>query len=200
MAADLAFYFDFMSPYSYLAQSQIRPLAERTGAVLRYEPVPVRGLMERVGNRPTTMECQNKLAYAMQDMGRWAAHYAIPFAPGAKLRQTDAGLLLRGALAARDKDLIAPYTHLIFEALWGEGKDLSEPGLIAAVLDEAGLPGTRLVEEASDAARADELEKAADLAAEKGLFGTPSFLLGGTLYFGNDRLGFLEEALKRQAA
>ncbi|HBM87012.1 MAG TPA: hypothetical protein DD437_00550 [Rhodobiaceae bacterium] len=72
MTKSIQFFFDFVSPYSYLAMTQLPPLAERTGATIDYRPINVIALQKKVSNRPTTVECPAKGRYAMADLARWA--------------------------------------------------------------------------------------------------------------------------------
>ena len=81
MADKLEFYFDFVSPYSYLANTQIGRLADRVGVDIVYRPVALLELMKLVGNRPTTVECKNKQKYAGADIRRWAAKYGVRMQP-----------------------------------------------------------------------------------------------------------------------
>ncbi|HEX5380339.1 MAG TPA: DsbA family protein, partial [Phenylobacterium sp.] len=87
----LEFHFDFLSPYTYLASTQISALAQRTGSSVTYTPFRILELMKLVGNRPTTMESANKYRYANGDLGRWAARYQTPVNPHPNLRQFDYG-------------------------------------------------------------------------------------------------------------
>ena len=79
MAIQIEFSFDFVSPYSYLAATQLPGLIQTTGAEIVYRPFRVLDLMKIVGNRPTTMECQNKGNYSGVDLARWAARYKVTF-------------------------------------------------------------------------------------------------------------------------
>ncbi len=79
MPQDVDFFFDFVSPYSYLAQTQLPALQERTGARFRLWPMHLLNLMKQVGNAPTTVLCANKLKYATRDIGRWVSRYGVPF-------------------------------------------------------------------------------------------------------------------------
>jgi 2-hydroxychromene-2-carboxylate isomerase len=79
MPEDVDFFFDFVSPYTYLAQTRLGALEERTGGLFRLWPMQLRNLMKRVQNVPTTVLCPNKMKYAFQDIGRWASRYGVPF-------------------------------------------------------------------------------------------------------------------------
>ena len=79
MPQQVDFFFDFVSPYTYLAQTQLPALKTRTGATFRLWPMHLLNLMKQVGNSPTTVLCANKMKYAGTDIGRWVSRYGVPF-------------------------------------------------------------------------------------------------------------------------
>ena len=100
MPRQIEFYFDFVSPYSYLATTQFPRLRADTGAEIVYTPFRILELMKLVGNRPTTVECKNKGTYAGADIRRWAARYGVPYKRNPHLRSIDHDLLRRAAVVA----------------------------------------------------------------------------------------------------
>ena len=98
MTAEIEFFFDFISPYTYLAHLGLRRLGATRGATVRYRPIVLIDLMAQVGNRPTTLESANKGAYAMIDLQRWAQRDGVEFAPNPHWQSLDFGLLGRGAM------------------------------------------------------------------------------------------------------
>ncbi len=197
MPQDVDFFFDFVSPYTYLAQTQLAGLKERTGARFRLWPMHLLNLMKQVGNVPTTVLCANKLKYATQDIGRWVSRYRVPFQMNPHVFKGDPSLSLRGALVAQKQGAEDAYNRAIFGAFWSEGLDVNDRALLAGRLDAAGLDGKAILKTADEPAYGEQLEKNTALAAERGVFGSPTFIVGGDLFFGNDRLGFLEERLRR---
>jgi 2-hydroxychromene-2-carboxylate isomerase len=156
--------------------------------------------MKLVGNRPTTIECQNKLRYAGADLGRWAKKYGIGVHQNPDLRKVDTAQLLRGALLAADDGRAAPYVSAVFAELWNGKRDLGQTTEVIAALNRAGLEGAKLLERAASADVVARLDAATVAAAERGLFGSPSFVVGDELFFGNDRLDFVAAALAAQPA
>lgn len=195
IAKTIDFHFDFISPYSYLANAVLPPLAARHAASIRYRPLQLRELMQLVGNRPTTIECRSKGLYAMADVGRWASRYRVKFTPSPYWQGIDFGELGRGALAAIDQGRGAAYIDAVWAALYGEGLNLGEQPLLLRVLEQAGFDGAGLLRQAGTADYAARLREDTARAAEKGVFGSPTLFLGEQMFFGNDRLDFLEEAL-----
>jgi 2-hydroxychromene-2-carboxylate isomerase len=186
------FYFDFRSPYSYLARSQIEPL----GVSVRYRPMDVLAVMKQVGNTPTTVLCASKGKYARVDLARWSKRYQVPIRPRSDMMTIDARRLLRVVLAAEDKGLAQQTVTAIFAAFWGTGAPLSTLDDLARVLDAAGLRASDLLDGVDDGARDVALTDASREAADRGVFGAPTFVADGEIFFGNDRLDFLVEHLE----
>lgn len=199
MAIQIEFYFDFVSPYSYLAATQLPALTERTGAEIIYRPFRLLDLMKIVGNRPTTMECQNKGNYAGADIARWAARYKVPFQRNPHRRNFDYANFGRGALVAIDQERGANYTDLLFRALFAGEQDLSDTTVFANLLDQAGFDGAGLLRAAAGAEQSARLEQQTAAAALRGVFGSPSFFVDDQMFFGNDRLDFVTEAARAAA-
>ena len=197
MPQDVDFFFDFVSPYTYLAQTQFAALKERTGARFRLWPMHLLNLMKQVGNAPTTVLCANKLKYATRDIGRWVSRYGVPFQLNQHVFKGNTALALRGALVAQKQGVEDAYNRALFNAFWSEGLDVNDQAVLAGRLDAAGLDGMAILKTADEPAYREQLEKNTALAAERGVFGSPTFIVGDDLFFGNDRLGFLEEHLRR---
>jgi 2-hydroxychromene-2-carboxylate isomerase len=150
--------------------------------------------MEKVGNQPTTVLCDAKLAYAFQDLGRWSEQYQVPITPNPHLKSIDVTPLLLGAIAARDVGVIREYTTAVFEAYWVNQAAFKDTGELLSVLEDAGITNAEGILEAS-AGLEDRLESNISSAEQDGVFGVPSFVCEAGLYFGNDRLDFLEQGL-----
>jgi 2-hydroxychromene-2-carboxylate isomerase len=196
MPRQIEFYFDFVSPYSYLATTQFPRLKADTGAEIAYRPFRVLELMKLVGNRPTTVECKNKGTYAGADIQRWAARYRVPFKRNPNMRSFDHDLLRRVALVASERAAGEAYVKAIYGAIWAGDANLAERSSLATVLNEAGLEGEALLKLADEARYGEQLDKATEAAAQRGVFGTPTFFVGDQMFFGNDRLDFVVEAFK----
>ena len=196
MPQQVDFFFDFVSPYTYLAQTQLPALKERTGASFRLWPMHLLNLMKQVGNVPTTVICGNKMKYATQDIARWVSRYGVPFQLNPHVFSGDPTLALKGALVAQKQGVEDAYNRAVFAAFWGEGLDVNDRAVLAKRLDAAGLDGKALLETADAAEYAEQLEKNTKLAGERGVFGSPTFIVGEDAFFGNDRLEFLEARIR----
>jgi 2-hydroxychromene-2-carboxylate isomerase len=150
--------------------------------------------MKLTDNTPTTIISKAKGAYAMADIGRWARRYGVPVGRDRAQRQVDDARLLAGAAVAGERGQIEAYTRAVFGAVWGDGPAITDDGVLAGVLRAGGVTDIEAIlaeREHGDAI----IEANVKAAAEAGIFGVPSFTTGGELFFGNDRLAFLEEAL-----
>jgi 2-hydroxychromene-2-carboxylate isomerase len=197
--ADVDFFFDFISPYTYLARTQLDGIAARTGARFRIWPMHLLNLMKIVGNTPTTVICSNKRKYAGQDIGRWCARYQVPFKGNPHLRG-DHSLTLRGALAAQEMNLEEQYNRAVFSAFWTDAVNVTDGAELLRYLEAAGLDGSAILKKAEEPEYAKRLEANTQLAAERGVFGSPTFIVGDDIFFGNDRLEFLEAQLKKSSS
>ena len=199
MTRSIDFYFDFPSPYAYLAHTQLPRIAAEHGATIVYHPFRILELMKIVGNRPTTMECKNKGKYAGADLQRWVKRTKVDFARNPHSKSFDFAELDRGALVAIEDGRGADYVTAVFAAIWGKAEDLSQRLVLTEVLQGAGFDGPLLLERASAEAVVAKLDAETRAAAERGVFGAPSIFVGDQMFFGNDRLDFVVDALRSAA-
>lgn len=199
MAAAIDFYFDFVSPYSYLASTVLPRVASGHGVVIDYQPFTLIELMQKVGNRPTTIECQNKGVYVMTDLQRWAKRYQVTFAPNPAWQRIDFAELGRCALVALDDGRGADYVATIFRAVWGDAVDLAHRPKLIEVLAGAKFDGDRLLQRAAMPQYSARLKETTAAAAERGVFGSPTMFVGNEMFFGNDRFDFMIQALAQAA-
>jgi 2-hydroxychromene-2-carboxylate isomerase len=196
MTRTIEFYFDFPSPYSYLAHTQLPKIAAEHGATVTYHPFRILELMTIVSNRPTTIECKNKGKYAGVDLQRWTKRYNVDFSRNPHSKSFDYAELDRAALVAIGDGRGAEYVTAVFTAIWGKPVDLSQRAVLSEVLEKAGLNAPQLIQRASHAGIVAKLEAETKAAAERGVFGAPTMFVGQHLFFGNDRLDFVAEALR----
>jgi 2-hydroxychromene-2-carboxylate isomerase len=145
--ADLDFFFDFISPYTYLARTQLDGIAARTGARFRMWPMHLLNLMKIVGNTPTTVVCRNKRKYAGQDIGRWCARYQVPVKLNPHLMKGDHSLTLKGALVAQEMNLEDRYNGAMFSAFWTDAVNINDRAELVRHLEAAGLDGSAVLKE-----------------------------------------------------
>ena len=193
MAATLEFFFDYGSPTTYLADTQIEALAERSGAKLVYRPMLLGGVFKATGNR-SPVEVPAKGVYMGADMARFAKRYGVPmnmnpFFPVNTLP------LMRGAVVAQHDGFFAAYQKAMFRAMWVDEKDMNDPAVIGEVVSAAGIDVTSLLKRTGEQDIKDELKATTEEAVNRGAFGAPTFFVGDEMFFGQDRLEFVEAAL-----
>lgn len=198
--ADVDFFFDFISPYTYLAGTQLDGITARTGARFKTWPMHLLNLMKIVGNTPTTLVCKSKNKYAGQDLARWCARYNVPLTANPHVFEGDHSLTLKGALVAQDLDVEDQYNRAMFSAFWTDAVNVTDRNALVRHLESAGLDGTSILTKAAEPEYTKRLESNTQIAADRGVFGSPTFIVGEDLFFGNDRLDFLEATLKKSAS
>ena len=189
--ATLEFFYDFVSPYSYLASTRVEAEVTRVGGKLRFRPFLLGGVFNATGNK-APIENPAKGRHLATDLGRWAKRLGVPFAWPAQFPLLTV-LPLRAAFAAEKAGVLVPYTHAVFRAYWAEGRDISSPAVVQEVATKAGLDGAALVAGAPGFKEA--LKAQTQEAVDRGSFGAPTFFVGEEMFIGNDRLDFAIEAL-----
>lgn len=194
MSGQLEFYFDYASPYSYLADSQLPGLAERTGATILYRPVLLGAVIVDSGNTPPP-SVPARAAYMPADLQRWSVRYDIPlvFNPHFPINSVR---VLRAALVALEGGSFGDLHGALFRAMWVDGANLGDLDVIAKVASDEGLDGEAILRRMQHPGIKERLRSDTAAAVERGLFGLPSFVVNDQLFFGNDRMDFVEEALE----
>ncbi len=186
-------YFDYSSPFAYLGTTQIERIAAEAGATVRWRPFLLGALFSAIGTPmvPLNAMSEPKRRYQRLELERWADHWGVPFRfnPTFPLRTVEA---LRLTLLA-PPELVAPLVHRVMRAAWVDGEDVGERAVLARCAVDAGLDPA-LTERTAEAKAA--LFAATEAAVAAGCPGAPSFVVGGELYWGQDRLHFVRAALE----
>ena len=198
MARTVEFFYDFMSPPTYLAYTQLPAIADRTGAEIIWRPMYTIGLHQLTENR-SPMFVPNKAKWAAGDLQRWIKRYGIDFVPNPH-QPVKPVPSLRGALAADELGQGAAYREALFRAMWIEQKDIGNPEVLRQIIADAGLDADAIMARTQDGDIKQKLIANTQEAADRGAFGAPSFFVGGELFWGQDRLMFVEEALEELPA
>jgi 2-hydroxychromene-2-carboxylate isomerase len=197
MPETIAFYFDFLSPYSYLAHQELPKLAARCGCAVEYRPVSLAELKLRAGNTgPSTRDMPIKHKYARTDLARWANRYGVPLKPP---KSSDSARLNRGAFFAIDRNQARDYVARAWAKTWGGGGDMADEALLAEVARELGWDAAAFLAFTVSPSADARYKASTDEAHKRGVFGVPSFVVGDEMWWGNDRMQFLEEFLGTRA-
>ena len=195
MSKSVEFYFDFGSPATFLAYTQIADIAERAGASVEWKPILLGGVFKATGNAsPVLIPAKGR--WMGRDLMRWAKRYGTDFSfpAGFPLNTLP---LMRGAVGylREDEEQFRKYVDMIFRAIWQNEVDVRDQERFGALLGEHGFdPGAFLMMIAEQEVKEDLIQRTEE-AVEKGIFGAPSFIIDGVLHFGQDRLQWVEEAL-----
>jgi 2-hydroxychromene-2-carboxylate isomerase len=195
MPQQVEFFFDYGSPFSYLADTQLVPLAQRTGATVVYRPMLLGAVLKATDNAsPMTVPAKGR--YMGVELQRWAKHYGVPFAAN-PFFPINTMRLMRGAVAAQQAGCFAEYHRVIYPAFWVESANLGDQDVIRSVLLKAGLNADLLLARIEEPSVKEQLRLNTDEAVRRGVFGAPTFFVGEEMFWGNDRLMFVEEVLRR---
>jgi 2-hydroxychromene-2-carboxylate isomerase len=194
MARTVEFFFDFMSPYSYLASTRVEAMAARVGATVKWRPFFLPGVMKATGNQgPTTIPA--KAMWVWKDVQDWSKYLGLPPPVLPETFPFITPLADRVALVMDEKGRVAEFAERTYRRIWVEGHDVSDPATLAAILSGMGEDAAPILERAQSQELKDRLRANTDEAVARGAFGAPTFFVGDELFVGNDRLDFVERAL-----
>jgi len=194
-AKTIEFFFDFGSPTTYLAHTQLPHIARQAGAQLAYRPMLLGGVFKATGNAsPVSVPAKGR--WMGQDIARWARRYNVPFVFNPHF-PINTLTLMRGAagLQLRQPEAFARYTDAVFNAMWVQGRNLGDADVLRATLTEAGVAAEAFMALVNDPEVKAQLIATTDEAVARGVFGAPTCFVGEQMFFGQDRLDFVREAL-----
>lgn len=193
----LDYYFCMNSPWVYLSQRRLEEIAARQGAHIAYFPVDLKEMMLRlIGMDDPPERSESHRAYGKRDMARWAGHYGLPLSDSPRYYPVSQHLAARVVVAAdRFGADVAPLVLALPRAVWAEDRDIADRAVLGAICEECGLPGDILLRAADDTETLERFGSNTDEALARGVFGIPSYVVDGELFWGQDRLDFVERAL-----
>lgn len=195
MSKTLEFFFDLGSPATYLAYTQLPALCAETGTQLVYQPMLLGGVFKATGN-DSPINVPAKGRYTFNDLARYAKRYnvTLKFNPHFPINTL---VLMRAVtgIQLRQPERFQAFIDCLFRAIWVEGRNLGDPAGVAAVLTEAGFDPDEVLALANDERTKTALKDKTEEAIQRGVFGAPSMFVGNDMFFGQDRLDFVREAL-----
>lgn len=193
MTKTLEFLFDVGSPTTYLAHKRIPDLIARTGAEVIYVPVLLGGIFKATGNA-SPVAVPAKGVYMGADMARFARKFGVPLNMNPYF-PINTITLMRMAAGMVGEEAFPRLVDALFDAMWKGRKNMGDPEVVAAVLAGAGFDPAALLALAETAEAKDRLKTNTESAVARGAFGAPTFFVDDEMFFGQDRLDFIEEAL-----
>lgn len=188
----LDYWFDFSSPFAYLGSTQIEAVATKAGATLAWRPMFLGGLFKAINTPqvPLLQQSAQKQQYYAKDLLRHASWYGVPFSwPSRFPVMTVRPLRLVHLLSDP-----GPYIHRVFAAYWAEDKDIGDAAVLADLCREVDIDPA-LIERTNEQAVKEQLTSSTDEAVKLGVFGAPTSVVDGQIFWGQDRLHFVEKAL-----
>jgi 2-hydroxychromene-2-carboxylate isomerase len=189
------FFFDVGSPFSYIAWRALPEIAARHAATIVMKPVLLGGVFKATGNA-SPMTVPAKGSYSLIDLHRWADLYGVPFRMNPHF-PINTLHLMRGATAMmlEGSGRLDAYLETIFPAMFENPVDLGDPQVIGKVLTRAGFDAQALMAATGTEAVKEKLKADTEEAVARGVFGAPTFFVGKDMFWGQDRLQFVERAL-----
>jgi len=189
------FFFDFGSPTAYLAYTQLPEIARKCGAEILWRPMLLGGVFKSTGNQSPVLVAL-KGVWMWGDMDRWARRYGVPFVKNPHFI-INTLMLMRGAVGMqmRKPELFPRYVEIMFRAMWVEPCNLGDAEVVAATLRREGFDPEAFTALAGDPEVKTKLIALTHEAVERGVFGAPTMFVGNDMFFGQDRLDFVREAL-----
>jgi 2-hydroxychromene-2-carboxylate isomerase len=195
------FYYDLVSPYSYLAYGRVGRICEQNGAELILRPMLLGAVHKAVGLQ-APIEIMPKASYQAQDIRRWAQYYSLPlqFPEPFPFRTLKT---MRAAMFLQEREELGAFTKEAFALYWEEGgapgglQETDEDTPVSAVAERIGIDPEEVLNGATSPEAKQALKIATSEAVERGVFGAPAFFVGDEMFWGNDRLHFVEAALRQ---
>lgn len=194
MSKTIECFFDFGSPATYLAWTQLPRLAAKHNATLIWRPMLLGAVFKATGNQSPAMN-PAKGRYMLIDFQRYAKHYDVPmkFNPFFPINTMT---LMRGAVALQGDPRFDDYLDAVFKAIWVDEQNMGQPEVVVDVLAKAGFDANALLAKCSDEAVKEKLKANTEEAVARGAFGAPTVYVDGEMFFGQDRLPMIEKALQ----
>ena len=197
------YYASLNSPWTHLGAARIEAMAAKYGAALRIWPVDFGTVFAGSGGLPLPKRSPQRQAYRLQELARWREHLGIPINIRPKHSPMQEMPVAGCVIALRETQGDEPavrVAHRIMKALWEEEQDPSEPATLSALLAECGQDAGQVLRLGAEPRWAERREADTRAALERGVFGAPSYVVGDDIFWGQDRLEFVEKRLAKGAA
>ncbi|MFB1033804.1 MAG: 2-hydroxychromene-2-carboxylate isomerase [Sinobacterium sp.] len=195
MSITVDFYFDFGSPTAYLAYKRLRQLKQQYTFEINYKPVLLGGIFKASDNQSPVANPAKGAYMLTHDLPRFAERYNVPlkFNPFFPINTLP---LMRGAYAAIEEGCFEAYVEALYIGLWQDELNLGDVEIIKATLEAAGLDANKLMALTQQQHIKDALMATTEEVVARGAFGAPTMYIGDEMFFGQDRIDFIEERLQ----
>jgi 2-hydroxychromene-2-carboxylate isomerase len=199
--AKVEFFYDYSSPWTYLAFTKIGGVCQKYNATLEWRPILVGGIFNTVN--PSVYEFREKgvpakAKYAAKDLQDWARFYGLTIG-SPTVFPVNSIKALRGAIVALEHpEKFLRYSFRVFESYWGEDKDISKDDILRDIVEEVGLSAAEYFDKINRQEYKDGVRVNTDEVMARGGYGTSTIFVNGSMFFGNDRIVLVEEELRRE--
>lgn len=200
MGLHIDYYVSLNSPWTHLGAARIEAMAAKHGATMTIWPVDFGTIFAGSGGLPLPKRSPQRRAYRMMELKRWRDHLGVPITLEPKHFPTSEALSSACVIALRETQGNAPairLAHAVLKALWEQERDPGDEATLAALIGECGLDAQAVLALGKDPRWAAMKEKHTAAALERGVFGAPSYVIGDEIFWGQDRLEFVERRLAR---
>lgn len=200
MARHIDYYASLNSPWTHLGAARIEALAKKYGAGLRIFPVDFGTIFPASGGLPLPKRAPQRQAYRLQELRRWRDYLGIPiniqpkFFPANELPAAGCVIALRETMGDAPAITLA---HRVLRALWQEEKDTGDAATLAGLIAECGLDADAVMRLGAEPRWLERRTADTQAALQRGVFGAPSYVIGEEIFWGQDRLDFVERHLAR---
>jgi 2-hydroxychromene-2-carboxylate isomerase len=200
MALHIDYYVSLNSPWTHLGAARIEAMAMAHGASLRIYPVDFSAIFALSGGFPLPKRSPQRQAYRLQELARWRDHLCIPihvqpkFFPASEQLSSGCIIGLRETMGDQPAIKLA---HRVLKALWQEEKDPGDAVVLAGLITETGLDADQAMKLGADPKWAERRLTDTQAAVDRGVFGAPGYVIGDDIFWGQDRLEFVERRLAR---
>jgi 2-hydroxychromene-2-carboxylate isomerase len=195
------YYFTPQSPWTYLGHARFAALARETGATVRVRPVDFGAVFPVSGGLPLGKRAPQRQAYRLVELARFSRHLDLPLNPRPKffpVAGDDAAKLIIATDLHDGTDAALTLCAAVFAAVWVQERNIADPAVLEALAAECGLPAKRAEQSQSQAVQ-ERYEDYTQKAIDAKVFGAPSYVIDDEIFWGQDRLDFVERALKARA-
>ena len=196
MARTVEYWFSTASPWAWLGSAHFAQLAERTQAVVQVQPIDLGAVFAATGGAPFPSRSPARQSYRQLELARWSRRLGVPIRLQPAHYPVDREPSSRLVLAAREHGLDAlALSQAVLRAIWSEDRDIADWVTLQDIARDAGLDGAALIESARDPRMHARYVQNTQAAIAAGVFGSPTYVVDGERFWGQDRLDFLEERL-----
>lgn len=195
------YYLSLTSPWTYLGHNRLLEIVADTGATVTPFEVSFRGtIFGKTGGLPVHKRAPQRQAYRLQELARWRDYLGIDLNVHPRYWPNDETIAANMVVVLRETDSVAAackFAGLVMRAVWSEDRDIADSETLIDIANSAGVDGNGLISAAEDPSWASLRQSQTDAAIERGVFGAPCYCVEDQLYWGQDRLAFVERHLQR---